>query len=145
MLVETTGTALALAENVKLMVGQLNRRLRTESTEHGISVMQESVVWRLDRFGGMTVAELARAENVRPQSMSVTVRRLVDSGLVVGAPDPDDGRRTVLDLTEAGREALASVRANKHQWLVSVLSELDATQTAELQRSVALLIRLADH
>ena len=46
--------------------------------------------------------ELACAEGMRPQSMNTVIADLDAAGLIRGAPDPADGRRTVISLTDAG-------------------------------------------
>jgi DNA-binding MarR family transcriptional regulator len=46
---------------------------------------------------------LARRARVEDQTMSRTVERLERDGLVQRAPDPDDRRRRIVELTEEGR------------------------------------------
>ena len=41
---------------------------------------------------------------MRPQSMGPLIAALEAAGLVSGAPDPKDGRQTMLSLTEACRK-----------------------------------------
>ena len=43
---------------------------------------------------------------MRPQSMSTAIAALEAAGLVRGAPDPDDGRQTIMSLTDSCRERL---------------------------------------
>src|ERR1035438_2763939 len=57
---------------------------------------QVSVLLRLEKDGAATVSGLARAEGMRPQSMSSIVASLEDAGLVSGIPDPNDGRKTLM-------------------------------------------------
>ena len=45
------------------------------------------------------MSSLARAEGMRPQSMSAIVAPLQETGLVKGSPDPGDGRQTLMSLT----------------------------------------------
>ena len=54
--------------------------------------------------GPASISDLAAAEQMRPQSMAQTVRDLEDAGLVSRRPDPDDGRRAIVELTARGRE-----------------------------------------
>lgn len=58
---------------------------------------------RLERDGPATLTALARVENMRSQSMGAIVGPLEEAGLVAGAPDPNDGRQTLLSVTEQGR------------------------------------------
>src|ERR1044072_8308935 len=91
-----------LASDLRVVVGQLIRRLRAEQGRFSIS--QGAVLGRLDREGPQSVSDLAAAERVRPQSMAQTVADLESAGLVDRSPDPDDGRRALVSLTAAGNE-----------------------------------------
>jgi DNA-binding MarR family transcriptional regulator len=131
-----------LAQDVRSVLGRLVRRLRAEAAAEGLTWSQGAVVRRLESAGGMTSAELARAEGVRPQSMSATVAMLEAEGLVRRAPDPTDGRRVVLTLTDAGRAARTQARAVKQKWLAAALQDLSPPERAELRRSLDVLARV---
>jgi DNA-binding MarR family transcriptional regulator len=91
------------------------------------------------------VSDLAAGARMRPQSMAQTVRELEGGGLVVRRPDPDDARRAFVELTDAGRAALAADRAHRDGWLAGVLErELNARERALLARAAPLLRRIAD-
>src|SRR5579863_629179 len=92
--------AAELALEMRTLIGKLKRKLR-EQTDHGdFTSSQASVLLRLEKEGPATVSNLARAEAMRPQSMSAAIAPLEAAGLVSGAPDPDDGRQTLLSLTK---------------------------------------------
>src|SRR6476620_11942014 len=97
-----------LAHELRDTVGRLVRRLRAEP---GPPIPQLAVLGRLDREGPASVSDLAAAERMRPQSMAQTVRDLEDAGLVSRRPDPQDGRRSFVELTAAGLETLHATRA----------------------------------
>jgi DNA-binding MarR family transcriptional regulator len=138
-------TAAALAADLRVALGKLNRRLREEAHLGDFTWSQMKVIVRLERDGPATVTALAQAEGVRPQSMSATVAVLKDAGLVSGASDPADGRQTVLSLTEACRLALAESRAKKQDWLFrAIQTRLSTSEQRELERAVALLTRLLE-
>ena len=105
--------ALALAVDLRVVLGQLVRRLREQTSAGDLTRSQTSVLARLERDGPATSTDLARAEGVRPQSMSTIVAALEDAGLISGADDPNDGRKTVLSLTDAAREQYATGRLAK--------------------------------
>jgi DNA-binding MarR family transcriptional regulator len=131
-----------LAQDVRSVLGQLVRRLRAEAAAEGLTWSQGAVVTRLESAGGVTSAELARAEGVRPQSMSATVAMLEAEGLVRRAPDPTDGRRVLLTLTDAGRAARNQGREVKQKWLAAALQDLSPPERAELRRSLDVLARV---
>jgi DNA-binding MarR family transcriptional regulator len=91
------------------------------------------------------VTHLAKVEGVRPQSMGATVAGLEAAGLIVGTPDPADGRRTILDLTEACRDLVRKGRAAREDWLSQALSRhFTVAEQGDIARGIELLKRLAD-
>nr|WP_193100613.1 MarR family transcriptional regulator [Burkholderia sp. Z1] len=134
-----------LAGELRISVGKLIRRMREQTRPNDLTSSQRSVLLRLDRDGPATVSALARAESVRPQSMRVTVAALETMGAVSGAPDPTDGRQTLIALTPGFRKVLQANRAAKDDWLFRALhAQLSAREQAELASAVKLLQRLAE-
>jgi DNA-binding MarR family transcriptional regulator len=138
----TQTTTAQLAHELRETVGRLIRRLRAEP---GPPVGQMAVLGRLDREGPASISDLAAADRMRPQSMAQTVRDLEEAGLVSRRPDPDDGRRSFVELTPGGLETLHTTRARREDWLTQTLDrELDAEQRELLRRALLLLNRVAD-
>jgi len=82
---------------------------------------------------------------MRPQSMSAIVTPLQESGLVRGAPDPGDGRQTLMSLTPKCLKLLATGRAARQDWLTARISQkLSIQQQEKLQSALALLTRLVE-
>jgi DNA-binding MarR family transcriptional regulator len=76
--------------------------------------------------------------------MAQTVGELEADGLVKRRPDPDDGRRALVELTPAGRGTLEDDRRRRVGWLVSAIEELPARDQAVLARATAIIGRLAE-
>lgn len=135
----------ALAAELRVLIGKLKRRLREEAHQGDFTWSQIAVLSRLEREGPATVTTLARIEGVRPQSMGATVSVLEAAGLVTGAPDPADGRQTILSLTAACREMIETTRAARQDWLFrAIRTKLESDELEELARGVELLKRLVD-
>jgi DNA-binding MarR family transcriptional regulator len=118
--------------------------VREQTQAEDLTSAQKSVILRLERDGPATVSMLAKAESVRHQSMRVTVASLETRGLVIGAPDPADGRKTILNLTPACMRALKTDRAVKEDWLFRGLrAQLTPREQDELASAIKLLQRLA--
>jgi DNA-binding MarR family transcriptional regulator len=131
-----------LASELRIVLGQLMRRLRAE---HRFSLSQGAVLGRLDRAGTMSIGDMAVAERVRPQSMTQTIADLEADGLIERRADPTDGRRTLVGLTDGGRHALQEDRRRREGWLAeSIAGDLSAQEQQVLVRSLALLRRLAE-
>jgi DNA-binding MarR family transcriptional regulator len=125
--------------------GKLKRRLREHGGRHDLTPSQVAVVLRLEQDGSATVSRLARAEGMRPQSMSAIVASLQEAGLVRGAPDPGDGRQTLMSLTSRCMKWLQEGRAARQDWLTTTISQrLSGQEQAKLQAALKLLTRLVE-
>lgn len=133
------------AAELTAVLGGLSRRMRAASPAGSLTPTQRSVVHRVDSGGPTTIAALARAEFVRPQSMRVTVGALEEQGLLTRSPHPTDGRQVVFALTEAGRATLGEVRRAKHDWLAEAIAgTLSPAEQRTLAEATALLQRLVE-
>ncbi len=131
-----------VASELRTVLGQLVRRLRAQ---HRFPLMHGAVLGRLDRAGPRSVSELALAERVRPQSMAQTVAELETDGLVERRPDPEDGRRALVELTDQGRAALGADRSAREGWLAQAIErDLAPEEQDVLRHAVELLRTLAD-
>ena len=131
-----------LASDLREVLGQLVRRLRAE---HRFPLSQGSVLGRLDREGLSSIGDLALAERVRPQSMTQTIADLEAQGLIARQADPGDGRRTLVALTDRGRETLNEDRRHREGWLATTIAnDLSRSEQQVLAQAVAVLRRLAE-
>lgn len=140
-----TDTTHALAVDLRMLAFQLRRRLRQEASVADWTESQRAVLLRLERQDAATVTELALAEGVRSQSMGATVATLIEAGYVRGAPDPADGRRTLLSLSPQARKVFRQVRAAREDWLQRTISaRYSPAEQRQLAGAVRLLQRLLE-
>ncbi|MCV7225770.1 MarR family winged helix-turn-helix transcriptional regulator [Mycolicibacterium komossense] len=132
-----------LAGALFVSVGLVRRRLRQQQVAGDLSFPETAALARLDRDGPATSAELARQEQISPQSMGATLGALQDRGLIARSADPDDGRRVVLTMTEGGRTALQNRRRARVEQLAQGLVGFTAEELAALQTAAPLIERLA--
>ncbi len=133
-----------IAATLRLSIGLLLRRLRQIPTGDDLTLSESAALARLDRGGPATAAALARAEQISPQSMGATLAALESRGLITRTPDPADGRRVILSITEAGLGVLRDRRNARTEQLAQALSS--GFSPAELEQLAAvapLLERLA--
>jgi DNA-binding MarR family transcriptional regulator len=136
-----TSTVVSTASELRLVLGQLVRRLRTE---YSFPIAQASVLGRLDREGLQTTSALATAERIRPQSMAQTLLELEAEGLVARHPDKNDRRQILIELTDRGRERLREDRRRREGWLAEAMAtELSADERQTLIDALPLLRRIA--
>jgi DNA-binding MarR family transcriptional regulator len=135
----------ALAAEIRGVVGKLKRRMRKQTSSWDLSPSQVGVLLRLEKGGPATVSGLARAEGMRPQSMSSVVATLEAAGLVTSVPDPTDKRQSLLSLTETCRKKVREDRAARQDWLSRVLqAHFSQREQAQIAAAVELLKRLAE-
>jgi DNA-binding MarR family transcriptional regulator len=140
-----TESAFPAASAARRGVIGLGRRLRAERTGAGLTGLELSVLGHLHRRGPMSPGDLAAADRVQPQSLTRTLTRLESQALIGRAPDPADGRRSLLALTPAGQAALRAEMEQRDTWLAAAMAqELTSTEIELLRLAGDLLERLAD-
>ena len=90
--------------------------------------------------GPQRPSALAGMLDVAPRSVTSKVDDAEEAGLVRRLPDPTDRRATLVELTEAGRETLAQVAAERETsagTLLACLDEADRHELLRLLRAVA--------
>jgi DNA-binding MarR family transcriptional regulator len=77
--------------------------------------------------------------------MAQIVGELEADGLISRRPDPADGRRALLELTDQGRQVLELERRERAGWLTRAIADgLSERERQVLAEAVPLLTRLAD-
>jgi DNA-binding MarR family transcriptional regulator len=77
--------------------------------------------------------------------MGTTLAALEQRGLVTRMPDPDDGRRVSMSVTEAGRQVLLDRRSASIRRMTRALAEgFTPEERRRLIEIIPLLDRLAD-
>jgi len=125
-------------------LGRLVRQMRAAAAQHELSLTEIAVLGRLGRHGPATTAELARAEGMRPQSMSAAVAALEERGLVERKPHPSDGRQVNIALTEKGAAVRSSTKDLKRAWLAQATAGLDEEERQALAKAGDVLKRLLE-
>ncbi|WP_210408262.1 MarR family winged helix-turn-helix transcriptional regulator [Allokutzneria sp. NRRL B-24872] len=113
---EALGPTSELVKRVLLLAGDLDAATRRELPELGLTTAEFDVLVGLRRSGApyrLKPSELGRSLLLSSGGTSNIITRLTSRGLVRRESDPDDGRGTLIVLTEAGRElAESAVLAN---------------------------------
>ena len=133
-----------VAAALHVSIGLLRWRLRQVQVTGELSLPERSALARLDRGGPATPGALARLEQITPQGMGATLAGLEARGLVERRPDPGDGRRAVMSLTEAGQQALQDRRNARTEQLAQALAtRFTPDELAQLLTAAPLIERLA--
>jgi DNA-binding MarR family transcriptional regulator len=134
-----------VARSLLLCVGLLRRRLRQAPVEGALSFPETAALGRLDRGGPAASADLARQEQISPQSMGATLSELETRGLVKRQPDVTDGRRILLSISTTGRRELNRRRNARVDQLAAGLADFTEPELEQLAVAAPLIERLAYH
>jgi DNA-binding MarR family transcriptional regulator len=116
---------------------------RRQLAEGGMSLGKRGVLQHLFRHEPSTPADLAAAEQVKPQSMTTMLHELEQLGLVERTSDPTDGRKAWIRLSAAGRTWVLDQRMVREGWLVTAVGEvLTAEERAILLSALPVLRKL---
>jgi DNA-binding MarR family transcriptional regulator len=99
---------------------------------------------RLDDGGPQRATDLAVYFGVGKATISRQLRVLENFGLIYRAPDPDDGRASLIHLTPRGRDRFRSVREARRAQYVRRLASWDPAEIAELARLLHQLNTMSD-
>jgi DNA-binding MarR family transcriptional regulator len=135
-----------VAGALRVSIGVLVRRLRQARSDSDLTLPESTALARLDRGGPTTSAALAKVEQISPQSMGATLSGLEDRGLVERRPDPEDGRRILMSLTEDGLQVLRNRRDAGTEHLARAISrEFSRSELEQLLVAAQLIERLAQN
>jgi len=129
-----------LAQVLERTASWLRRTLRAEEW----NTVALAVLDDLDRHGPRRVTELAVQERTSQPGMTGIVGRLEAAGMVERAPDPSDGRATLVSATAAGRAYIAGRHARRTEFLAARITTLSADDRRALLGATHALAALTD-
>ncbi|MFF9496147.1 MarR family winged helix-turn-helix transcriptional regulator [Streptomyces flaveolus] len=136
-------SAARAARELHVVFSRLRRRIREVARDEDLTPSQVSALTLVGKHGAATASALASAEGVRPQSMAATLVALDQHGLIRRSPDPEDGRRQLVTLTEAGRARIEDNRQVREEWLARAFQDrCTADERDTVLDALALLERL---
>ena len=138
-------SAATTAREVKVVFGRLRRRIRALALVDDMSPSQAAVLTRLHKDGPSSTTALARAEAVSHQAIGAILAVLDNRGFIHRSPDPTDGRRQLISLTEAGGAQAEDAIGAREEWLAGALQDrLTEDERRAVRHAMALLDRLAE-
>lgn len=142
---ESNPALTGIATRLRISISAFRRRSHEALSAGDLTGPRLTALSRLERLGPVTTAELARREQLTPQTMGTTVAVLQDRGLVARTADVTDGRRWLLTVTDAGRAVLSSERsAVTDRMAAAMAGSFTAEEVAILDAAAPLIERLAD-
>ena len=109
---------------------EIRRRLRER---FGISLARFDYMAQLYRFRqGLKMRVLSRYLMVTGSNVTGLTDELEREGMVSRAPNPDDRRAWIVSLTPKGRRSFEAMAKEHEQWVLQLLSGLDARTVQRL-------------
>jgi len=131
------------AQRILAGAGQLTARARAERAGT-LTFGQTGVLRHLARSGPLTPSDLSGRLRIQPQSLSRVLAGLEEQDWIHRSPAPDDGRQSLLEITPAGRDALAAELRPREIWLAGALDKLTEAERDFLVVAAGLLERLSE-
>ena len=126
----------ALADRLHSTAIYLLRLVRGQDAASGIGPARLSALSVVVFGGPISLNDLARAEQVRPPTMSRIVDALVKGGLVRRKVNAQDRRAVVIEATAKGGKVLQQGRNRRVKFLAMHLSRLNRSELLEIERAL---------
>jgi DNA-binding MarR family transcriptional regulator len=126
-----------LAEQLHSAAIRVLRLVRVQDMASGVAPARLSALSVLVFGGPLSLQDLARAEQVRPPTMSRIVDALEKQKLARRTVDPQDGRALQIAATKKGTALLIKGRERRVKFLASYLSKLNDRELAHLREALA--------
>lgn len=130
--------ATKLMETIPLVMRTIRSDMRAQSSTT-LSVSQFRTLAFLDRAPGASLSAVADHLGVTSATASATTERLVQRNFVDRRHDPQERRRVVLQLTEAGKQHLQEARSQTRTHIATLLESLTDDQVSLIQDGLILL------
>src|SRR3954471_11585894 len=134
----------AILDAVRRIVRSLHESSRAAEKTLGLSGAQLFVLQRLADAPGLSLNALAEQTHTHQSSVSTVVSRLVERGLVLRAPAPEDARRLELRVSAEGRRLAARAPDAAQTRLIHAIEQLPASRRRTLARALLALTTTMD-
>lgn len=133
-------TPMAVIGRLARAAARVDSHLAQTFAGHGIDAGTFDVLATLRRQGApyeISPAALAAESMITTSAVAQRLNRLEARGLIARAPNPHDGRGTLVRLTEAGSELVDRVLPDHLAAEAELLTAFDATERAQLAELLA--------
>lgn len=139
---ESTETDLETASRLRLAVARLQRLLRSQEMG-GLSLTEASCLAIIGRRGPMPLNEIAASEHLSAPSVTKTVTRMEEAGLIDRLTDPTDRRVSLVTLSKKGSALVDQIRSRRNAFLLLRLQDLSPTDLEAVEQALPILERLS--
>ncbi len=134
--------SLETAARLRLVLVRLARALRFQGST-ALTPSQLSALATLEELGPLRISALATVESVGAPVATRVVSSLEELGLLARTDDPEDKRACLVELTDLGRETLATVWGERTVGLSSRMDALTVAERGKLEAALPALEKIA--
>lgn len=134
--------SIACAAKIMETIPLIMRTIRSDMRAQGsttLSVPQFRTLAFLDRTPGASLSAVADHLGVTSATASATTERLVQRDFVDRRHDPQERRRVILHLTDAGKQHLQEARSQTRTHIATLLESLTDDQVSLIEDGLTLL------
>jgi DNA-binding MarR family transcriptional regulator len=125
------------AGRLALVIGRLNRRMRTATT--GLSHSGLSALSTIVKLGSLRLNELAQHEGVAAATITRIAVDLSERGLVTRTVDKHDRRAVTIEATTLGVDYILRARSARADVMGGLIASLDETDLEALENVLPVL------
>lgn len=125
-----------IIESLSPLLAQHRQRWAARCQARGLSIIGFHAVALLEMHRALPMSRLAEELGVALPNATGIVGRLEERGIVERLHDDEDRRVVRVELTEAGRQLIAEMEAERRDRMARLIGTLDETQQARLLQAV---------
>ncbi|HEY3924615.1 MAG TPA: MarR family transcriptional regulator [Acidothermaceae bacterium] len=134
----TISTDAETAARLRLVISRLARAVRQHGAA-GLTPSQVSALATIEEFGPLRMSDLAGYELIGAPVATRVVSSLQELGLVQKAHGSTDGRVSLIELSDAGRETLNELWSERAAGLTARIERLNPDQITVLTAALPVL------
>ncbi|MBP2643212.1 MAG: transcriptional regulator, MarR family [Firmicutes bacterium] len=130
-----------LRESLRIMVRKLGILDREEASCCGITLSQSYTIVEIGRAGTMSVNLLTEHLGVDKSTVSKSVDKLVNNGILVRDTDPEDRRSVILSLSNKGQTVFEEIEKRTVAYFEEVIAALPNDKCEQVIESLQYLVQ----
>jgi len=141
---ETDSLERSIIRSLRRIIRAVGLYSRELLRRRNLTTSQLATLRQLGRSGALSAGDLARGIAVSQATITGIVDRLELRGLVTRTRSAEDRRRVVIELTDAGREVVASSPPPLHERFMLRLAELPEDERREIDRMLRRIVEMME-
>ena len=110
----------------------------------GLSMPQFGILMQLHYRGNCGVSDIGERFDITNAAASQLVDKLVQSGLIQRAEDPNDRRAKLLNLTDKGRDLIQQGLEGRYRWVDELAGKLSAEEREKVSEALKIMTQAAE-